>query len=299
MPLLGVCELSEATQGQTFALHNAGYSYQAIGSNLGVAPSTAWKTIQHHHTHNTFTSLPCSGCPPLRSGQTHGRIIWKLQAHRFDNYHRIAQLVGGVTECQVQHMAYKADYHQQVASRKPYIGPEHAKKQLQWAWDNAKTDWDSVIWADESSINTGKHSGRQLVTQKPKEALLPGCIQPTFPSGHKSLMVWACIANGQKGPIIQLEAKPSTSTKKNQKGGGGINAEIYANQVILGPLKDFWMELKKEQGREVFVVEDGAPTHKGKTAQAAHKAVGICQLSHPPSSPDLNPIEPIWHLLKK
>jgi hypothetical protein len=112
-------------------------------------------------------------------------------------------------------------------------------------------------------------------------------------------MVWACIANGRKGPIIRLEAKPSTSTKKIQKGGGGINAEIYANQVILGPLKDFWMELKKEQGKEVFVVEDGAPAHKGKIAQAARKAVGICRLSHPPNSPDLNPIEPIWRLLKK
>ncbi|EUC54790.1 transposable element tc3 transposase, putative [Rhizoctonia solani AG-3 Rhs1AP] len=43
---------------------------------------------------------------------------------------------------------------------------------------------------------------------------------------------------------------------------------------------------------------DGAPAHSGKLPQAAREEAGIQRLTHPPSSPDLNPIEPIWNLLK-
>jgi transposase len=46
------------------------------------------------------------------------------------------------------------------------------------------------------------------------------------------------------------------------------------------------------------VLEDGAPAHSCKQAQQARKNLDIKNLIHPPSSPDLNPIENAWHLLK-
>ncbi|EIN08094.1 hypothetical protein PUNSTDRAFT_19762, partial [Punctularia strigosozonata HHB-11173 SS5] len=45
-------------------------------------------------------------------------------------------------------------------------------------------------------------------------------------------------------------------------------------------------------------VEDGAPAHRSALANQARSQLGIKSLPHPASSPDLNPIEPIWLLLK-
>ncbi|KAI0364255.1 hypothetical protein BV20DRAFT_956609 [Pilatotrama ljubarskyi] len=49
----------------------------------------------------------------------------------------------------------------------------------------------------------------------------------------------------------------------------------------------------------MLVVEDGALAHKAKVTAQARSQLGIKQLTHPPSSPDLNPIEPLWFKLKK
>ena len=46
------------------------------------------------------------------------------------------------------------------------------------------------------------------------------------------------------------------------------------------------------------MVEDGAQYHTCKLAKEARTKLGISSLIHPPFSPDLNPIENVWHLLK-
>ncbi|KAJ1304964.1 hypothetical protein OPQ81_006096 [Rhizoctonia solani] len=72
----------------------------------------------------------------------------------------------------------------------------------------------------------------------------------------------------------------------------------YASQVVSGPLKDIVKQLEIEQGSPMLMVEDGASAHKGKVVVAACKAAGIKRLAHPLSSPDLNPIEGLWAILK-
>jgi hypothetical protein len=83
-----------------------------------------------------------------------------------------------------------------------------------------------------------------------------------------------------------------------RKGGQGMNGPKYVTQVLQGPLKDFVEEMEGERGHSMLVVEDGAPGHRSKLTKNARSKLGIIQLTHPPNSPDLNPIEPLWYLLK-
>ena len=83
-----------------------------------------------------------------------------------------------------------------------------------------------------------------------------------------------------------------------KKRGGGLNGPQYVDQILKGPLKRFLDTVEEQKGREVLAVEDGAPCHRSTVAKNTRHELGIRNLEHPPSSPDLNPIEPLWLVLK-
>jgi transposase len=96
---------------------------------------------------------------------------------------------------------------------------------------------------------------------------------------------------------MSQEEEDETGKSKKRR-GRGLNGSKYVSQVLQGPLRDFIKELEEERGHAMLVVEDGAPGHTSKLASAARAELGITKLTHPPKSPDLNPIEPLWYLLK-
>jgi hypothetical protein len=57
--------------------------------------------------------------------------------------------------------------------------------------------------------------------------------------------------------------------------------------------------VKEEEGSGVLIMEDRAPSHHSKLAQQDQLQLGIKSLPHPPHSPDLNQIEPLWYVLKQ
>jgi len=74
--------------------------------------------------------------------------------------------------------------------------------------------------------------------------------------------------------------------------GESINSVVYRDQILLGPLKEFWEESFGDL-EEPIVVEDNAPVHKKVCISVRQELVMTCH-QYPPNSPDLNPIEHIW-----
>ncbi|KAF5312015.1 hypothetical protein D9619_003841 [Psilocybe cf. subviscida] len=299
MPASGVRELSPATRGRILALHDENYSYREISEKIGgFSKSTAWKTVNRYKTYNTTDSLPRSGRPKAISNRTRRQVLREVTGNRWEPYSSISRRLNTVTEHQIREIAAAAGYHRRIARRKPFISDRSIMKRIQWAEINAETDWTKIIWTDETSFKTGKRPGHRYVTRRAGEEYLPENIDPTFRSGRKTLMVWACITHNRKGPIIRIKTVPQLTDENGKKKGGGLNAERYAKQIVSGPLKRFWASVEKDTGPGVCVVEDGAPCHRGIPAKTAKIKAGFPIMDHPPSSPDLNPIEPLWLLLK-
>lgn len=72
-----------------------------------------------------------------------------------------------------------------------------------------------------------------------------------------------------------------------------INQTVYVNQILCGVLGP-WVAANSEY----MVVEDNAPAHNNKRADAARKAYGLRRLVHAPYSPETNPVEGIWATMK-
>jgi hypothetical protein len=64
-----------------------------------------------------------------------------------------------------------------------------------------------------------------------------------------------------------------------------------------GPLKDAVDKLQA-RGRSPLVQEDNAPCHNAEYTQYTCQALQLCRITHPPNSPDLNPIENVWSALE-
>ena len=77
-----------------------------------------------------------------------------------------------------------------------------------------------------------------------------------------------------------------------------MNSKRYCEQVLEGALGDFYAEMKQAHGRIQFQ-QDNAPCHTSKRTKKWLGDHSISLLYHPPNSPDLSPIEPVWHELKK
>ena len=77
-----------------------------------------------------------------------------------------------------------------------------------------------------------------------------------------------------------------------------INSEVYAKQVLWGLLHDLVVRARR-WGIDVRVVYDGAPVHIKGPAKEIRDVIDIPHQPHPPSSPDLNPIEGCWRTIKE
>jgi transposase len=222
-------EHTPSKRGRVLQLRDLNYSYRGIEEITGVSRSTAQETVNRDKNHHTRQSRPRSGRPASVNDRDRRHILRQIRQHRFEPYRSIAEHVGSITERQVKTIAHNAGFHRRVAVRKPFLTKAAVKKRNIWAEENSSRDWDTIIWTDESTIEFGERPGHQMVTRLPGEEYLPECIQPTFHSGRKSMMVWGAIAHGRKGPLIRLNLSTEeideveNPKKKKSRGMDGSN----------------------------------------------------------------------------
>jgi transposase len=96
-------------------------------------------------------------------------------------------------------------------------------------------------------------------------------------------MIWGGFTATYKLSLIQMPPNRCTSVD-------------YVEIVYDGVLGSF---LKEQEGVcKVVLMEDGAPVHRGKVAKDWRENHDLKKIEWPAQSPNLNPIENVWKLLK-
>jgi hypothetical protein len=281
-------------KNQVVGARKAGQSLKSIANQFEMPLPSVSSILRRYCQRGTTHNAPRSGRPPKLTPRTQRLIIRIMKKNRYLPYRELRkQIHPKLHPDTISRCLWRHNFHRRRARIVPILTHHHRKLRMAWAQHVKKWQifqWRRIIWTDECYVHLTHAPGTIYVTRTPKEAELQECMLPKFHQSPVRVMVWGCISYGWKGQIVVLDYPGGK--------GGGMTAERYQEQVLDAHVLDFYTQRTLAEG-SVWLQHDGARCHRCPSTKAYLARNGIKTFPHPPSSPDISPIENIWWEMKK
>ena len=282
-------ETTEADRKLIIRLHNQCWSLKRIADAVGRPRSTVQSIIDRFSTTKTLQNQPRSGRPPSLTSESDKRfVVREIKKNPRGSALKIAAELTrrGTPVCAstVRKTLREEQYHGRQARKKFWVSKVNREKRLRFAQEHRNTGpevFDKTIFTDESKYNVFGSDGSIKVWRQPNAELEPANLIPTVKHGGGSVMVWGCMSAKGVGKLHFIEGK--------------IDHMMYID-ILKKNLRA--SAEKMGLGEDFIFQQDNDPKHTARNTKHWLLYNTPKRLETPPQSPDLNPIEHLWHHLE-
>ena len=274
-----------------------GLSIRAVAKRWNLARSS----ITHIRDTATDRTAKSSGRPPLLSHNLLQRIEryvdlnWHTRTKSWPDLMREFNLTCSYRT--FQSAMHKHGLGRYIAGKTPLRTRTQRNNRHLWGARhrfNSNEDWERILWTDECTFELDIRVPQRVTRRRGTRNDPMNTLWQVRRKSPGRLNIWGGIAHNYKSPLIWLDG-----SGKN----GALIQKDYVEQVLEPHMMAMLEAIRQESGHKPVLMEDGNPAHemKTKTNPAARwKALhGVYLLDWASNSPDLNPIEQIWRIIKQ